>query len=125
MRTLMLGWEFPPFISGGLGTACHGLTGALARLETRILFVLPTVAKVEGQASLGLAAVPVARPVAHVHSTEFDRTGERVNHAVHDVERAGVHGAPAVVAVSNRTGNILVDRCGVDLHKVRLVRLAG
>ncbi len=31
MRVLMLGWEFPPFISGGLGTACHGLTRALSR----------------------------------------------------------------------------------------------
>jgi hypothetical protein len=28
MHVLMLGWEFPPFIAGGLGTACHGLTKA-------------------------------------------------------------------------------------------------
>ena len=31
MRILMLGWEFPPFVAGGLGTACQGLTKALAR----------------------------------------------------------------------------------------------
>lgn len=43
----MRGWEFPPFISGGLGTACHGLTQALTRLGTRILFVLPTAQSVE------------------------------------------------------------------------------
>ncbi len=41
MRVLMLGWEFPPFISGGLGTACYGLTKALSDLGTEILFVLP------------------------------------------------------------------------------------
>ncbi|MFN0010325.1 MAG: glycosyltransferase [Phycisphaerales bacterium] len=41
MRVLMLGWEFPPFIAGGLGTACHGLTRALDRLGHEILFVLP------------------------------------------------------------------------------------
>lgn len=41
MRVLMLGWEFPPFISGGLGTACYGLTRALNRLGGEILFVLP------------------------------------------------------------------------------------
>jgi len=41
MRILMLGWEFPPFISGGLGTACYGLTKALGHLGTDILFVLP------------------------------------------------------------------------------------
>jgi len=37
----MLGWEFPPFISGGLGTACHGLTKALDHQGHEILFVLP------------------------------------------------------------------------------------
>ena len=29
MRVLMLGWEFPPFIAGGLGIAWYGLTRAL------------------------------------------------------------------------------------------------
>ena len=41
MRVLMLGWEFPPFISGGLGTACYGLTRALNDLGTEVSFVLP------------------------------------------------------------------------------------
>lgn len=41
MRVLMLGWEFPPFISGGLGAACYGLTRALAGAGTEVLFVLP------------------------------------------------------------------------------------
>jgi len=37
----MLGWEFPPFISGGLGTACYGLTKAMSASGTDVLFVLP------------------------------------------------------------------------------------
>jgi glycosyltransferase involved in cell wall biosynthesis len=37
----MLGWEFPPFISGGLGTACYGLTKAMSGLGADIMFVLP------------------------------------------------------------------------------------
>lgn len=41
MRVLMLGWEFPPKIAGGLGTACHGLTRALDRLGHEVRFVLP------------------------------------------------------------------------------------
>lgn len=41
MRVLMLGWEFPPFITGGLGTACFGLTQGLARQGAQITFVLP------------------------------------------------------------------------------------
>ncbi len=37
----MLGWEFPPFISGGLGVACYGLTRAMSGAGTEVLFVLP------------------------------------------------------------------------------------
>jgi len=37
----MFGWEFPPHNSGGLGTACFGLTRALANRNIEILFVLP------------------------------------------------------------------------------------
>jgi hypothetical protein len=36
----MLGWEFLPFISGGLGTACYGLTKAMSKLGAEIVFVL-------------------------------------------------------------------------------------
>ncbi|WP_276374139.1 glycosyltransferase [Chryseolinea sp. H1M3-3] len=43
MRILMFGWEFPPHISGGLGTACHGLTQALGKNKVEILFVVPTL----------------------------------------------------------------------------------
>ncbi len=41
MRVFMLGWEFPPHVSGGLGTACYGMTQALANQGTEITFVLP------------------------------------------------------------------------------------
>jgi glycosyltransferase involved in cell wall biosynthesis len=41
MKTLMIGWEFPPHISGGLGTACQGLTEGLAQSGVEVLFVIP------------------------------------------------------------------------------------
>ena len=37
----MFGWEFPPHISGGLGTACHGLTQSLLKERVHVLFVIP------------------------------------------------------------------------------------
>ncbi|MSR69499.1 MAG: glycosyltransferase [Phycisphaerales bacterium] len=40
-RVLMLGWEFPPFITGGLGTACHGLTRGLTKAGCDVTFALP------------------------------------------------------------------------------------
>lgn len=41
MQILMFGWEFPPLISGGLGTACFGMTEALTGLGHDIVFVMP------------------------------------------------------------------------------------
>jgi glycogen synthase len=41
MKVLMFGWEFPPHISGGLGTACFGLTKALVDDGDEVTFVLP------------------------------------------------------------------------------------
>lgn len=43
MKVLMFGWEFPPYISGGLGTACFGLTRHMTEQGSNILFVLPHV----------------------------------------------------------------------------------
>ena len=246
LRVLMLGWEFPPFIAGGLGTACHGLTRALDHMGHQVLFVLPRTVenglrthvkllsattppgglrlapdgspisgaseryRVPGLrrvvfhgvaaafaspypaffaadrvpdesfgepvetppalgAVLGTIAEPVAygeelaadaeryarlvvslaqhesfdvihahdwltypaglavsrlsgRPmVAHVHSTEFDRSGEKVNPAVYEVERRGMHGAQRVIAVSMLTKSTCVSRYGVRPGKVDVV----
>lgn len=42
MRVLMFGWEFPPHISGGLGTASYGLTKGMATLDDlEVIFVVP------------------------------------------------------------------------------------
>jgi len=60
--------------------------------------------------------------VAHVHATEFDRTGfGKVNQSIYDIERRGVHEADKVVAVSDYTKKILVDHYGIDPDKVEVV----
>ncbi|MBW2984418.1 glycosyltransferase family 4 protein [Candidatus Woesearchaeota archaeon] len=41
MKVLMFGWEFPPFSSGGLGTACYGLTRGLSNNKVDVTFVVP------------------------------------------------------------------------------------
>ena len=41
MKVLMLGWEYPPHIAGGLGVACEGLTKSLAKLGVEVTFVVP------------------------------------------------------------------------------------
>ncbi|MFA5553633.1 MAG: glycosyltransferase family 4 protein [Phycisphaerae bacterium] len=231
MRVFMLGWEFPPFITGGLGTACYGLTKALDKLGVKVTFVLPSVvtdqntthvkllspegikdilktqsrlfsnikfhtidsplspydsAEVYKQriewalaqkqhvsitkglnleqltcgghysgdmytevhryaavaAELGLnedfdivhahdwmtypAGIAVSaltgKPlVVHVHSTEFDRSGENVNQMIYDIERSGFHAADVIIAVSHMTRNIIISRYGVPAEKVEVV----
>jgi glycogen(starch) synthase len=228
MKVFMLGWEFPPFISGGLGTACYGLTKALDQMGVQITFVLPTmvqtryathvrlltpgmqqqtevpfkvhqftnvmfraitsplqpylnagsyqqrieqsladIRKQHGKTDQFLggldysgdmygevrryadmacklaateqfdvvhahdwmtypAGVAVARTsgkplVIHVHSTEFDRSGEHVNQMIYDIERMGMHAADKVIAVSYLTRNIIISRYGVSGDKVEVV----
>lgn len=41
MKVLMFGWEFPPHITGGLGTACYGLVKGLARHNVEVTFIVP------------------------------------------------------------------------------------
>lgn len=223
MKVFMLGWEFPPYISGGLGTACYGLTQAMSSQGMKITFVLPggdalhfgegqmpEMAELnnvkfrpvsahlspyvqvpsEGSAHRNKHSSISARPgkggperqarsedraetenygrdlftevrrftdkavdtaceesfdiihahdwmtfpaaagvagaarkpfVVQVHSTEFDRSGENVNQAVYDIERAGMHAANKVIAVSNYTRNIAVERYGVPADRIEVV----
>ncbi len=41
MKVAMLGWEYPPFKVGGLGTHCYGLTRSLADKNVKIDFYMP------------------------------------------------------------------------------------
>ncbi|MCA1813370.1 MAG: glycosyltransferase family 4 protein, partial [Halobacteriales archaeon] len=43
MRVAMLGWEFPPFVAGGLGVHCYHLTEDLVKLGARVDFFMPDV----------------------------------------------------------------------------------
>ena len=54
MKVLMFGWEFPPHISGGLGTACYGLTKALVKAGVEIIFVVPKAYGDEEQGTIKL-----------------------------------------------------------------------
>lgn len=233
MKVLMFGWEFPPHISGGLGTACYGLVKGMAHHNQDIIFVVPKLwgdeepladfvnasdvtidyrekrfkkfwknltylevssflvpylgpdefkkytdytihdrtdvdesvfsNKFEFSGKYGkdlmmevsryaLVAAHIARNkehdiihahdwlsfpagiaakeisgkplVAHVHATEFDRSGESVNQVVYDIERSGMHAADHIVAVSQLTKNIIINKYGVPAHKITVLHNA-
>jgi len=60
----MFGWEFPPHISGGLGTASYGLTKGMAAIDNlEVIFVVPKVWGDEDQNAvrlIGANKIPVA-----------------------------------------------------------------
>jgi glycogen synthase len=199
----MFGWEFPPHNSGGLGTACEGLTKALASLGTDVIFVLPQQAPVSpdymkmvfaddgtserikiktvdspiypyvtaegyqvmrqgapdsiygntlydevlryGQNAYklcsdldfdvihahdwlsfpaGIAAKAASgKPlIVHVHATEFDRTGGNgVNEHVYKIEQEGMKKADCIMAVSQRTKEMLMKHYGIESEKIQVV----
>lgn len=67
----MLGWEFPPHISGGLGTACHGIVSGLGKIpDAKVIFVVP---KVFGDEKAGSAVFAGANKYLERHSTIRNR----------------------------------------------------
>lgn len=79
MRILMLGWEFPPFIAGGLGTACAGLTKSMVAQGHEITFVFP-------------------QPIPPGHESHVKLIGPRVLKERIDAIRAADAGSAPVVA---------------------------
>ena len=238
MRVLMFGWEFPPHIAGGLGTACYGLTRGLSKHDVEVIFVVPRaygdedkrfvrvvnasdvealygggpnediweklsfihinsnmvpyispeefavrseefrktgekpsrdgdawkerydfsgkygVNLLEEVARYAMVAAQVAQDmeeqfdvihahdwltyyagiaakrvsgkplVVHMHATEFDRSGENINQEVYNIERHGMSEADRVIAVSNLTRNIIIDKYGIPADKVVTVHNA-
>ena len=63
MKVLMFGWEFPPHILGGLGTASYGLTKGMSQQDDlEITFCIPKPWGDEDQSFLriiGMNSTPV------------------------------------------------------------------
>src|SRR5512133_1912453 len=80
MRVLMFGWEFPPHISGGLGTASYGLTKGMATLDDLdVIFIVPKAWGDEDQSVvrlIGANQVPVA--YKKVHYKGFKKAIEKI-----------------------------------------------
>lgn len=201
VKILMIGWEFPPHSTGGLGFACLGLADALSQKSVDLTFVLPRKIdisfpnikfrfaeiphmKTEGMEGLhsgyitskqydeivkrvgehgltgstlleevseyaarvkrialeedfdvihahdwlsmlaGVAAKEASgKPlIVHVHATSFDQSGgDNVNPATYAIEKHGMEKADVVIAVSDYTKNMIVNKYGIDPNKIRVV----
>lgn len=192
MKILMLGWELPPYNSGGLGTACYQLCKELSSSGVDIDFVLPyeadhgidfmnvvpAVNKPAGDFSSTLSVYNsknytestgeilgdlfsqqkqyihgvekiikyaefdvihahdwltfraalkakqiTGKPlIVHVHATEFDRAGGRSgNSEVEEIEYNAMALADKIVAVSEYTKQIIVERYSLPADKIEVV----
>src|SRR5450756_266275 len=77
MKVLMFGWEFPPHISGGLGTASFGLTKGLAEFkDIEVLFVVPKAYGDEDDTSvkkiIGANEISITRKQVHVQNSTLN-----------------------------------------------------
>lgn len=62
MRVLMFGWEFPPHIAGGLGTACYGIVKGLVHNGVQTMFVMPSASGDEDRSAadiINASEIPV------------------------------------------------------------------
>ncbi|GAB4328416.1 MAG: glycosyltransferase family 4 protein [Bacteroidales bacterium] len=74
LRVLMFGWEFPPHISGGLGTACYGMTRGLLKQNVEVLFVVPKAYGDEDQRAVRIVnASDIPVEVTEVDFNHFSR----------------------------------------------------
>jgi len=84
MRVFMLGWEFPPHISGGLGTACYGLTKGLDEIGVSVCFVLPQAVPVSGASHVQLRS---PADLAQRAGEQGSASGEPFEHVeIHQVD---------------------------------------
>jgi len=79
MRIAMPGWEFPPFISGGLGVHCFELTRALCAKGVEIDFFMPVSGKQIEPPCAGLRIIEVAKAELQPYMS-FSKSGQRANY---------------------------------------------
>jgi glycogen synthase len=133
MRVAMLGWEFPPFTSGGLGVHCFELTRALCRMGVEIDFFMPVTGKRIQSPHKGMRIIEVAettlRPYLHFSKSDGKTQGygDNLIRAVNEywdrcVDSVTVHSAGGRYDVihahdwlTSRAGLRLKERLGVPL----------
>ncbi len=94
MQALMFGWEFPPHILGGLGTASYGLTKGMAQQpDMHITFVIPKPWGDEDQSFLRIIGANTVPIVWKENSWEYvnQRLQGRMSADEYFYLRQGIH----------------------------------
>ncbi len=113
MKVLVLGWEYPPAVAGGLGAACHGLTTALAARGHAVQLALPDTCR---SYAAGLAGEHDLIAKAVFVSTAPDGSTEARDHvAFHPYATDEAKPAPGTEPASRAWGAAASKLYGSDL----------
>jgi glycosyltransferase involved in cell wall biosynthesis len=105
----MLGWEFPPFKSGGLGVHCYELTLRLARMGHKIDFFMPVVGQPLTSPHENIRLMEVAETVLKPYLS-FSKKGQRATYG---------SGLPAAVGIYNaQVAKMLLEKHAVEKYDV-------
>lgn len=144
-KILMIGWEFPPKNSGGLGVACKGIVEHLVDSGSIVTLVLPKVmspsetcpSKFYTEKGNSYDVIFVSSRITPYATCELDKYGgnivddvyeyaEKISNCVTNVDFDIIHihdwlTVPAGLAVKERTGKPLV----MHVHSTEFDRTAG
>jgi len=114
-KVLMLGWEFPPIINGGLGVACHDLSSAMSKFAD-ITMVVPKASldfKVKTVNVIGINNLDLTE----YNNSEFNMSKDFNVHSV-PVDLNPYHSASGTYNAEGRLGNFDIDNLyGGDVIK--------
>ncbi len=103
MRIAMLGWEFPPFVSGGLGTHCFELTRALCNSGAEVDFFMPVCGgKIETH-SEHLRVIEVAKTELKPYLF-FSKTGQNATYGENLISAVAEYWEKCAEAVLRESG---------------------
>jgi glycosyltransferase involved in cell wall biosynthesis len=128
LKVLMFGWEFPPHNSGGLGTACFGLTKALSG-DAEVVFVLPKKVPVNSKFAKMVFANQRSMKVRHVDTLLYPYITEERYNDEYRTHHDNVYGSSLMEEVrryAHKAGAIAVsENCDVIHAHDWLAYLAG
>ncbi|MCR9142941.1 MAG: glycosyltransferase family 4 protein [bacterium] len=118
-----------PLLEGGYGDHIYREIHAFAQLATLLAAkgdydIIHAHDWMTFPAALSAAHATGLPVVCHIHATEFDRSGERVNQYIYDLERHALLACHHIITVSNYTRKILIDRYGAPPEKITAVHNA-
>ncbi len=98
MKVFMLGWEFPPHISGGLGTACYGMTKALDQIGVEVCFVVPTSVPLDSSSHVNLKSPrDLQSDPAKAAAKQSQSAGATSEQVTEIFARTEMHRVPAIM----------------------------